>query len=91
MGEIDPPAVAQLAGNQCAGVFDQRSLIRSNTMFYGLICSAVVATGTWFMFASYRKPKPSKTLQKVEFEESLIDFTPKKGYLPMFERNQRLT
>lgn len=60
-------------------------------MLYGLICSAVVATGTWVIFASSRKPKPSKNLGRVRFEESLIDFTPKKGYLPVFERNHRLT
>jgi hypothetical protein len=60
-------------------------------LLYGLICSAVAATGTWYMYANFRKPKPTKTLERVEFQEALIDFTPKKGYLPLFERNHRLT
>ena len=56
-----------------------------------LICSAVVAAGSCVMYATKRKPKPSKSLQRVNFEESLIDFTPKKGYLPVFGKNHRLT
>ncbi len=60
-------------------------------MFYVLICSVAVATGSWVMFTTKRKPKPTKSLQRVEFQEALIDFTPKKGYLPFFGRNHRLT
>lgn len=60
-------------------------------LFYVLIGSAVAATGSWFVYASNRKPKSGKTLQRVEFVEDLIDFTPKKGYLPFFEKNPRLS
>ena len=60
-------------------------------MLFVLIFIAIVAIGAWFMFASYSRPRPAKNLQKANFEEALIDFTPKKGYLPMFEKNHRLT
>ncbi|AHM60088.1 hypothetical protein D770_09155 [Flammeovirgaceae bacterium 311] len=60
-------------------------------LFYVLIGSAVAATGSWFVYTSSRKPKPTRTLQRVEFGEDLIDFTPKKGYLPFFEKNHRLS
>jgi hypothetical protein len=60
-------------------------------MIVGLICSAVIAIVVLLMLAGKRKPTPTKTVQPVRFEEALIDFTPKKGYLPFFEKNQRLS
>ncbi len=60
-------------------------------MFYVLICIVIVAASIWAMYAIFRKPKPTKTSRQVVFHEALIDFTPKKGYLPMFGRNHKLT
>ncbi|EMR03991.1 hypothetical protein [Cesiribacter andamanensis] len=61
-------------------------------MVYVLICSALIAASVGGMYAYFRKPKPAKAAkQPIKFEEALIDFTPKKGYLPMFGRNHRLT